>query len=68
MEQCVISRMEWMDYTTMDTFMDRMLSIMPQALEDQGSKLVFCMATRYEPNPDPASDEKVVPTGTYILY
>jgi len=30
--------------------------------------MVFCMATRYEPNADPQSHDKVVPAGTYILY
>ena len=57
-----------MDYTTMDTFIDRMLSVMPQALADQDRDMVFCMATRYEPNPDPESSEKTIPAGTYFLY
>ena len=63
-----IGCVEWMDYATMETFIDRMLSVMPQALTDQERKMVFCMATRYEPNPDPDSADKTIPTGTYILY
>ena len=63
-----IGCVEWMDYTTMETFIDRMLSVMPQAMKDQDRKMVFCMATRYEPNLDSSSADKVVPTGTYILY
>ena len=30
--------------------------------------MVFCMATRYAPNPDPEADAKVVALGTYVLY
>ena len=63
-----IGCVEWMEFATMDTFIDRMLAVMPQALTDFGRKMVFCMATRYEPNPDPDSADKTVPTGTYILY
>ena len=43
----------------MDSFIDRMLSVMPRALTDQGRRMVFCMATRYEPNADPQSHEKL---------
>lgn len=63
-----IGCVEWKDYATMDSFIDRMLSVMPQALTDQGRRMVFCMATRYEPNTNPQSTDKVVPAGTYILY
>lgn len=41
---------------------------MPQALAEKNRKMVFCMATRYAPNPDTESASKVVATGTYILY
>lgn len=63
-----IGCVEWTDYTTMDDLIDRMLSAMPQALADKNRKMVFCMATRYVPNPDTESASKVVATGTYILY
>ena len=63
-----IGCVEWMDYSTMEQFIDRMLAVMPQALADQDRKMVFCMATRYAPNPDPYSSDKAIPTGTYILY
>lgn len=63
-----IGCVEWMDYETMDAFIDRMLSVMPQALSEQNREMVFCMATRYEKNPDPESADKVIPAGTYILY
>ena len=63
-----IGCVEWMDVASMDAFIDRMLAVMPQALADQDRKMVFCMATRYEPNPDPESSEKVIPSGTYIRY
>ena len=63
-----IGCVEWTDYATMESFMDRMLAVMPVVLADQGRKMVFCMATRYAPNPDPDAPDKVVPTGTYILY
>lgn len=63
-----IGCIEWTDYITMDDIIDRMLAVMPQALKDKQRKMVFCMATRYAPNPDPDSSNKVVAVGTYVLY
>ena len=61
-----IGCVEWKDYATMDSLIDRMLSAMPQVLADKNRKMVFCMATRYAPNPE--SSSKVIATGTYIMY
>lgn len=63
-----IGCVEWKDYSTMESFIGRMLAVMPLALKDQERKMVFCMATRYVPNPYPEAGETVVPAGTYILY
>ena len=63
-----IGCVEWKDYTTMESFIDRMLAVMPQALKDQGNQMVFCMATRYVPNPDTDSPDKAIPAGSYFLY
>ncbi len=63
-----IGCVEWTDYSTMDDLIDRMLAVMPQVLKDKQRKMVFCMATRYAPNPDPEADAKVVALGTYVLY
>ena len=59
-----IGCVEWRDYTTAESFLDRMLAVMPQALADLDRSLVFCLITRYEPGPD----GKAVEAGTYILY
>jgi manganese-dependent inorganic pyrophosphatase len=63
-----IGCVEWKDYTTMESFIDRMLAVMPQALKDQGNQMVFCIATRYVPNPDTDSPDKAIPAGSYFLY
>ena len=63
-----IGCVEWRDFTTMETFMDRMLAVMPQVMAEQRGQMAFCLATRYEPNPDPDSPDKAVADGTYLLY
>lgn len=63
-----IGCVEWTDYASMEGFIDRMLAVMPQALKDKNCDMVFLMATRYAPNPDPTSIDKVIPLGTYVLY
>ena len=63
-----IGCVEWTDYASMDEIIDRLLAVMPQVMEDKNRKMVFCMATRYAPNPDTESEEKVIPLGTYIMY
>ncbi len=61
-----IGCVEWKDYETMDDLIDRMLAVMPQAQADLKRDMVFCMATKYAPDPDAGG--KVIPTGTYLLY
>ena len=63
-----IGCVEWKDYASMDAFINRMLAVMPEAMVKKERTMMFCMATRYEANPDPYSADKVIPLGTYILY
>ena len=63
-----IGYIEWRDYDIMDAFIDRMLATMPGAMLEKGREMVFCIITRYAPNPDPASLQKELQIGTYVLY
>lgn len=63
-----IGYIEWRDYDIMDAFIDRMLATMPGAMLEKDREMMFCIVTRYAPNPDPASLQKELQIGTYVLY